>query len=293
MRIHHIALALALASTPAWGQSFTAGGVLPPGAALAVNQAPPDDAVSAFTIPASAAVGGQASTIIATKGFSSVDLNISAIPGSTGLGILEGPPASNGTCSSAGPWYSVYVVPVGGYNNTPQNGYNVAGEYFAPVVAGCMELVTSGSTNATAITGTLEWRTAAAPPPQHPMVTLDAGSSFVGTVSIKPVLSAPTGGNYAVTTAAATAIAANATRLRWSYQAQGTGYACASWVTASVTIAVSSANVVTCGGAGAFALSAGSAASSSEHAVASTALTIIGAAPTSGTLALNLVYEQQ
>ncbi len=128
-------------------------------------------------------------------------------------------------------------------------------------------------------------------------VCVDANGAFVycrdaGTSSLVLTESAPNGGNVAITTSAATAIPA-AARLRWSYQAQGTGHACASWVTTAVTIAVSAADVVTCGGAGAFALSPGSLFSSQLGATPTTPLTVIGAAPAGGILALNLAWDAQ
>lgn len=117
-----------------------------------------------------------------------------------------------------------------------------------------------------------------------------SGGTSQGTTA--PVVSAPSGGNVQISTVTSSAIPQSLTRLRWSYQVQGTGYACASWATTTPTISVSASGVVTCGGPGAFALYNGSQAYSSPIAVENTPLTVIGSAG-SGTLALALVWEAQ
>lgn len=110
---------------------------------------------------------------------------------------------------------------------------------------------------------------------------------------LRPISGTPVGGNVVITTSAITAIPAAQSRMRLNLQVQGTGFACASWVTAAPTITVSSMNVATCGGAGAFRLQDGSVLPATQAALPNTALTVIGAAPSAGTLALNLVWDAQ
>jgi hypothetical protein len=118
------------------------------------------------------------------------------------------------------------------------------------------------------------------------MVNNCAGSSAAPTQSV------PVGGNVTLTTSAQVVIPA-ASRRRWSYQAQGTGWACASWVTTAPTISVSAANVATCGGSGSFLVSPGSSANSSDVATPTTPLSVIAAAPNAGTLAMGMAWDAQ
>ena len=81
---------------------------------------------------------------------------------------------------------------------------------------------------------------------------------------------------YTVTTTAGTAIAASSVRQRLSYQVQGSGYGCASWVTATVTISANSATAV-CTGAGAFLVTTGSVSNFGNYLLPNTVMTVIGA----------------
>ena len=119
---------------------------------------------------------------------------------------------------------------------------------------------------------------------------LPAGAA---TSALQLLQSVPTGGNLTLTTTAQTLIPA-ANRTRWGYQAQGTGWACASWV-ATPTITVSTADVATCGGSGAFLLNANYSASanSAPGVTQTTALLVIGAAHNGTTLAASVVWDAQ
>lgn len=105
-----------------------------------------------------------------------------------------------------------------------------------------------------------------------------------------PLRATPTGGNVVIGTGATTVIpstTSGASNLL-SYQVQGVGYACLSWVTATVTISGSGASS-TCGGAGAFLVTAGSAFTSAQGSVPNTALTAVGAAGA----ALSVAWQAQ
>ena len=107
-------------------------------------------------------------------------------------------------------------------------------------------------------------------------------------VTQNPISTTPSGGNYTVTTTATTAIPASSSRLRVGYQLQGTGYACASWVTATITISSNTA-AATCTGAGAFLVTAGTTYNSTYPLTNNTAFSIIGATAS----ALVLAYDAQ
>lgn len=107
-------------------------------------------------------------------------------------------------------------------------------------------------------------------------------------VEIAPQSFAPSGGVVAVGTTATTAIAANPGRYRVGYQIQGTGYACASWVTATPTIASGTGAAIKCGGSGSFLVTAGS-TDTRAGTLPSTALTAIGETGSS----LQVVWEGQ
>ena len=110
------------------------------------------------------------------------------------------------------------------------------------------------------------------PGPNGTAVVCNFGSG-VGTALVQ---TNPTGGNFQITTTPSTAIPAGS-RQRVGYQTQGTGSACASWVTATISIAGSGSNAV-CSGSGAFLLQPGSTFNTVFPFVPSSALTTVGSA---------------
>ena len=98
---------------------------------------------------------------------------------------------------------------------------------------------------------------------------------------------AQSGGNVALTTTPAALIPASNRYTAVRYQVQGVGFACLSWVTASVTITGTDFSAV-CGGAGSFLVTAGS-VDARLQSIPAGALTGVSAAGA----ALNVVFEVQ
>jgi hypothetical protein len=113
-----------------------------------------------------------------------------------------------------------------------------------------------------------------------------SGSGGGGSTSY--VQSTPLGGNAVATMSVSTAVPANSGRFRVSYQVQGSGTACVSWATVSISIA-GTGNASTCTGNAAFLVQAGSTYNSAFPFVPTSALSIV---ESSGST-LNLVWEQQ
>jgi hypothetical protein len=116
-----------------------------------------------------------------------------------------------------------------------------------------------------------------------------APASFPSTLAttFTSINSAVTGYNAAITTTAATVVAAGS-KNRLSYQLQGSGYACMSFATATITISANASTAV-CTGLGAFLVTAGSVSNYNGQIVPNTALTAIGATGST----LTIVGESQ
>lgn len=279
-----------------------------------VTASPGDGSIT--TLPAGTGVGTYG-PVVDTQGYASVAYSFSTIPAGASIGFQES--GNYNSSTGAGDWG--LVTPLSDSAGALVSGTGtVPGTYVVARGARWQRLVILTYSSGT-IAGTYQPKGSPRPAPgviQDLATEAALGSSTDtasptgvtllalnksqaqslnsllsnGTLINTPASVAWTGGNYTVTASAATAIPALSTRKQLNYQVQGSGTACGSWETTSPTITLLSSGQTVCGGAGAFRLIDGSTSNSQPGAgLPNQPLTVIGLAPSSGTLTLNIAFE--